>query len=76
MGLYDLLSIVVVFLGIPAVLLLLIYNAKCAEVSEIREARADLRDALPWADTSKLILDPAFEPIIVQRKKKRGVKRG
>lgn len=75
MDIYDLLIVVVALLGIPAIVSILIYNEKCVEVSEIREARRDFHDALPWADVNKLILDPAFEPIIVQRKK-RGVKRG
>ena len=68
MDIYTLLELAVGFLGVIALAAVLCYNTRCVELSEQREARRDFADALPWADPEKLILDAAFQPIIVARR--------
>ena len=65
--------IALLWMGVAAMLLVFIYLCLCAisadhEREEIQLMR-EIRDALPWADPLKIIMDAEYAPVFIERRR-------
>ena len=67
-------QIACIWLAIAALLLVLFYLILCAigqeHEREELELMREIRDALPWADPAKIIMDAEYAPVFVEERRK------
>ena len=68
-------QITCIWLAIAALLLVLFYLILCAigqeHDREELELMREIRDALPWADPGKIIMDTEYAPVFLEERRKK-----